>query len=514
MVDNFGHQQPGVKISVMQSPGTNTITDTSGVFEIAAAIGSKLVISYPGYYTDNYKVKDTSAIRIQLVKSYLQDPAVIDVLYDTIRKQSNNGAVGAIYSRQLTTTPATSYMYALAGRLAGLRIKQEAGYRAPYVGGLLKQANLIGGQSPDAKFGEGFTGNETSEFTANLRSQAPIIMIDGVQRDFTSLDMDNIESVSVLKDGLSTILLGQQSSRPVLLITTTKPQLGAPRISLSAQTGVQNALTKPQTLSAYEYAFLYNEALQNMGNEPIYKQADFDAYRNQSDPLGHPDVDWFDKLLKSNARISRYNVGLNGGNNTARYVVSLGYMNQEGMFRDYNLEKYSTALTYNRYTVNTNVDVNVTKNFNVALQLFGRIQDGNQPGTGPADLLSALYSTPNNAYPVYNPNGSFGGNNQFTNNLFARLTKSGYTQDYARDVMANLVLKYKFDDFVKGLYFRMQANTTVGATTSIIRTKVNPVYQYFENNDGFGYNAFGGISAQSNAFNLSSNYQNTYAQVA
>ncbi len=195
-----------------------------------------------------------------------------------------------------------------------------------------------------------------------LRGQSPVTLIDGVQRDIFTIDPENIESVSVLKDGFSTIMLGMRGSRGAILVTTKKPIAGTPHVSFTAEAGIQTPLGFPESLPAYQYAYLYNEALYNANQRPTYEFEDFDAYRNQTDPYGHPDVDWFNTILKGRSLMSNYNLNLSGGGSTARYSVGLSYLNQEGLFRDNN-PNYNTNAQIQRYTINTNIDVDVTKSF-------------------------------------------------------------------------------------------------------------------------------------------------------
>ena len=517
VVDPFGRGLANAQVTVAEKSGLTAVSDQEGVFTISVDEGDKLIVNYLGYYPYQKRISAADAtLMVRLDERYLTVTDTTKVLYGAVKTEDNLASISTIHTRQLLGTPASSYSAALAGRLAGLHVKQNSGYRNPYIGGLTRIVDqFIGIVSPDGKFGSNFTSTESSDFSLTSHSRTPITIIDGVQRDFTSIDFDNIESISILKDAMSTIMLGQRSSSPVLLITTTQPSKGAPRISFSAQYGLQQSLSDPKPLSAYEYAYLYNEALLGSGNTTIYKQADFDAYRNNSDPIGHPDNNWKDILLKKTAPISRYSFNVNGGNNIARYVVSLGYLSQDGLFNESTVKDYSTALTSKRYTVNSSIDVNVNKNFNVALQLFGRIQDGNQPGLGYSSLYSSMITTPSNAYPITNPNGTYGGNKNFTSNLYARTFASGYTLDNARDVLANLNMVYKFDSFIKGLYARIQGNTTAGTTSTIIRTENSIVYERVVGATGtVAYNPFGSSIAQSNDFNLSSNYQTTYAQAA
>src|SRR3546814_115107 len=154
---------------------------------------------------------------------------------------------------------------------------------------------------------------DNSEIMASLRGMRPVTIIDGVQRDISSIAPENIESITLLKDALSTILLGQRSSRGVLLVTTKRALPGGPHVSFTAQTGVQTPVGLPKTLPADQFAWLYNEALQNDGLEAAYTAEDFNAYRSGSSPFTHPNINWYDYLLKDQAPISRYNLGLGGG---------------------------------------------------------------------------------------------------------------------------------------------------------------------------------------------------------
>src|SRR5690606_17472802 len=119
---------------------------------------------------------------------------------------------------------------------------------------------------------------------------------------------------------------------------------------------------------------------------------------------------------------TKYNLGVTGGLKNARYALALSYLNQEGMFQSLDNIDYETNLELNRYLINSTIDVDVTKSFNIGLQLFGRVQDGRQPGAGTGNILNALYSTPNNVYPVFNADGSYGGSSVYPVNLYQQVT--------------------------------------------------------------------------------------------
>lgn len=517
--NQFKEPLAGVKVAVAKTADTAT-TDKNGVFQILAQKGSVLQITGKGYNAAHYTINRADKINIQLSDQFLKNTDKVDVLYNTINKEENLGAVSTIYTNQLTTTPASLYTYALPGQLAGLYTRQTSGFGSPQAGSPTTNSFLV-----NYVTSRNITSNDNNgQISLQVRgavnasgfASAPITIIDGVQRELSSIDPETIESVSVLKDGLSTILLGINSSNAVLLVTTKKAQPGRTLISFTAQTAIQQSLGLPTPLPAYQYAYLYNEALQNDGKAPFYTTADFDAYRNHTDPIGHPDVNWFNTILRKNSPMRNYKLNITGGNNIARYSVSLNYLNQAGILQSDPTLSYNTNNNLSRYILNSDINISATKNFTIDLQLFGRVQSINYPGqgaTGFNNIFSTLFGTPNNAYPVYNPNGSFGGNNQsfYQNNLLAMSQYSGYTLTQNHDILTNLDLKYDMGSYLKGLSLRAKGNFAINSQNYIDRSSQNAVYQYNANGT---YNVFGSSRPQSNSFNNVSNSRYSYAQAA
>ncbi|MFS8616366.1 MAG: SusC/RagA family TonB-linked outer membrane protein [Solitalea sp.] len=448
---------------------------------------------------------------------YPKAPAdTLNLLYGDRPAAENLQSIATVYTRELTTTPAALYTYALTGRLAGLATNQIGGWplkEGLFPGDYNKHEHSLNDRY-ERMIGRPGEPTDNAEILVSLRGQRPVTIIDGVQRDISSVAPENIESITVLKDALSTILLGQRSSRGVLLVTTKRAQPGGPHVSFTAQTGVQTPVGLPKTLPAHEFAWLYNEALLNDGLEAAYSGADFAAFRDGSNPYTHPNVDWYDLVLKDRAPISRYNLGVSGGGHTARYSVSLDYLDRQGLFKDTEFDNpYNTNVEIKRYVINTNVDVDVNRNFSVALGLFGRIQDGNQSGRGTAAIMDGLLNTPRNAYPIFNPNGSLAGTSGMTDNIYGLLGNTGYQLDYSRDLVANLRLKYKMDDWLEGLWGQIQANTAVMTATATNRSKSFPVYEMIITPGDTAYNMFGTIADQQNTFRVTNNAQYWYAQV-
>lgn len=511
VVDEYNRGLKGVEIKIRASGATAT-SGEDGRFTVNAKHTDVLLFTYPNYAAAEVSMRDSAQVLIiKLNPNYISHSDKTDVLYESKNTDKILGSISTVYTGQLTSTPAPLYAYGLTGRLPGLYTQQTRGWEGTNNSALVSQ-DVDGLYYPTSK---GATApNDNTELTLKLRGQTPVTIVDGVQRDIYTIDPENIESVSVLKDAASTILLGQRSSRGVVLVTTKKPVTGKPHISFTAQAGVQTPLSLPDPLSSYQYAYLYNEAQANEGNQPAYTYNDFAAYKNHTDPYGHPDVNWFNTILKNSSMISRYSLNITGGGNAARYAVGISYLNDDGLFKGSN-PAYPTNATIKRYTINSNIDVDVTKDFNARLQLFARVQDDNQPGGGTDAIISQMYSTPNNAYPVLNPDGSFGGTQAFSTNMYSLLTQSGYIQDYTRDIFSNLELNYKFDRFIKGLWAKVQSNVSVYASNSTNRSAGVPTFKMSLDATGDTiYSRYGKITDQQNAFNLTYSAQYWYLQGA
>ncbi|WPU96391.1 SusC/RagA family TonB-linked outer membrane protein [Mucilaginibacter sabulilitoris] len=504
------YSQPLKGATIMVKGKTDIFkSEAGGRFEVNAPAGSVLVFTYPDHLVNEVRVTAGKSLVVKLDESYLKMPKRLDVLYGTADRTNVLGSISTIYTNQLTTTPASLYVYALPGQLPGLYTQQVSGFTSFNLTPLSSAAVI--GKTLVNETSNNNTSSDNSEFNITVRGQSPITVIDGVQREISSLDPESIESISVLKDGLSTILLGINSSKPVVLVTTKSGEVGKPRITFTAATGVQQSLGLPKPLPAYQYAFLLNENLLSDGKVALYNDADFAAFKNHTDPYRHPDVNWFKTILNDYSPMSTYKLNVNGGTNVARYSVSLGYFNQGGIFKTADEVPYNTNTDLSRYIINSDVGVQVTKNLNVDLQLFGRIQTTNEPGASYTNILSDLYNTPNFAYPVRNPNGSFGGNTVYTNNLLSKTEYSGYTQNKADDILANLDINYDLSSVTKGLTAKLKGNLSYQSISALNRSLTNAVYSF---NADSSYSVFGGALAQNNSFATVYTSRQSYGQLS
>lgn len=374
----------------------------------------------------------------------------------------------------LLNVPVSSVMGALYGRLAGLSLRQ----------------------------GSGAPGKDVPN--ESLRGMAPLIVVDGVPRDFTMMDLYQVSSVVVLKDAVATAIYGQRGQGGAILITTRRGVAGKAHISFTAKTGSLNSLTTPKLLNAYDYAILFNEGLVNSGQQPLYTNDDLSKYQNGSDPYGYPNVDWYHTVFKDKTAIQQYNLNISGGAKTARYFIDLDYLNQGGALNIPNdINTYPTTNYFKRYNFRTNLDLQLTKSTSATVDIFGRIQNGNEPGSGMDAIYDNVMSVPANAYPIFNPDGSLGGNRQYPNNIWGMITQSGYIPSYSRTLGMNLSIKQDLT-FLKGLYATARGSFISYYDERTLRTKSIEVFDMNidQVTGDTTYTKFGNTGTQTNTMSV------------
>ena len=514
VVDQYGNPVSDVTVT-MKNSNFKVVTGVDGIFKFQLKKGDILCLSHPGFIHKEIKVnklkKTERVFRVTLDEHFIKDKELISGPYEGKDKKHFLGSASTIYTDKLSSMMGTTILPALEGRLSGLNITQYRGARIHQTSA--NSTSDIVGNVP--VFGEGFYSDNT-EFNVGSRGIAPVVVIDGIQRELYSIDPEAIESVSIQKDALSSMFLGMRSSRGALVITTKEPIKQGFQLSFTGRFGVQSALKTPNPLSAHQYAYLLNEALQNDGKEPFYTYDDFNKFRTQSNPYTHPNVNWFDEILNNTSTTQSYNLNVTGGNKFAQYFVSVGYMGENGLFSNpTESDAHDTNLSYSRYMISSKVNINITDDFTAKVTLLGRVEDGNQPGAKYSNLLNAIYTTPNNAYPIKNPNGTWGGNVTFDNNLMSQAINSGYIMDTARDMVGGINLKYDFDKLVKGLSARLVGNVSIQNRSYTERSNRAPVYSYGLDKEGKEiYTQYGSSDSQINKFYSVTSYQQMYGQFA
>ncbi|MDR6562133.1 MULTISPECIES: SusC/RagA family TonB-linked outer membrane protein [unclassified Arcicella] len=382
------------------------------------------------------KRTDKSPISTDTIKIFNKS-AVKNIAYGIQPITHVTSAMSTVKGEDLEKNFSLNLGNTLYGRLAGLTVTQggsEPGVSTPniYVRGI----NTIGG-----------AGN------------APLYIIDGYLSNgsgtanaFMQLLPEEIESISVLKDASATAIYGARAANGVVLVTTKTGNEGPLKISFTARYGFNQAQYIPKFLNSYNYATLYNEALTNDGLAPRYTQADLDAYQNGSDPLFHPNVNWYNEVLRPTSAVSSYDLTFNGGDKFVKYFVVLNAINSQGLFKKFgNMNDESSNSDYSKYNFRTNLNVALSQRLSAEFKIAGAIEESNNPNNyTTASTFSLLSSLPPNAFPIYNPNGTFGGNALYANPV-GNLLATGFAKNNTRTILSSLKFTEQLDMITNGL---------------------------------------------------------------
>jgi TonB-linked SusC/RagA family outer membrane protein len=492
--DEEGKAVDKVTVAVLDE-FTQTVTDNDGQFTISAAPGKILSFSKFGYTQQFHTLLDRKEVTITLVKQVAEE--TFQVAYGTRTKSELTSSISTISANDLSKAPVSTLGNAIQGLGSGLTVLRTVGAEPGW-----DQPNIYirGVQT----FGGGY---------------APLVLVDDVERDFTQLDPEEIESFTILKDAAATAMYGMRGANGVILVTTKKGFVGKPIISLTAQTGMQSPTRLPEYADSKAFVGYRNQALRNDYNK--LSDSEFNSLF-LSDPKNNPDnyngsnpylyanTDWYDSFLKSSAPQQSYKLSFRGGTEIAQYYVMLGVVNQEGLYNyaDAN-DGFSTQNNFSRYNFRTAIDVNLTKNLKIGVNLGGRVENRHVPGTGAGTIISALSKLPS-TMPIFNQDSSIAGSAIYKTNPYGMIARTGFQDRFTRYIQGTTTADLRLDNVLKGL----SANALFGfdASKQYGRSKNQKYAVYQQNSDG-SYTQYGegssidlNYSGWDNTFGLMLNY--------
>jgi len=357
VIDSGGQPLPGVSI-VIKGTSIGTITDTDGNYNLAhVPADATLIFSFVGMQAQEIIIKGRSQINVTMEESTIGLDEVVAIGYGTQKRESITGSVASIEAKDITAVKAPNVTNALAGKLPGLRAVQRSG--AP--------------------------GDDDA--TIDIRGFGnPLVIVDGVERDFSQIDANDIESISILKDA-SAAVYGFKGANGVVLITTKKGGSGKPKITYTAYYGFQKVTRYPDLLNGYDYATLYNEAQQNVGVNAPYSEEDLANFKK-----GIGTTDWWNEVVQKSSPQMYHHVSVSGGTEKVKYFFSFGLTDQDGMYK-------SGDYTYKKYNVRSNISAEVASGLTVDFQLSGRYDTRKKPYE--ADPLSRSIQMAKPVVPIY-----------------------------------------------------------------------------------------------------------------
>lgn len=403
ILDEKGESVIGASV-IVKGTINGTITDVDGKFSLNVNENDILTVSYLGFLSQEIPVAGKSSLQITMKENVEMLNEIVVVGYGVMRKKDLTGAVSSIDAKSMQDKPVANIGEALQGRASGVQI--------------------INSGAPGSNVSIRIRGIST------INNSEPLLVIDGVPTDLSlnSLNMEDVQSVDVLKDASATAIYGSRGANGVVLITTKKGKSGDGVVSFSANWGIQNATSVPEMLNASQFASYHNDMIANYnGTESLMQRPDF------VDPttLGKG-TDWMDELLRTSL-IQNYSISYSGGTDKSNYYVSAGILDQEGIVIN---------TSYKRYTIQFNGESkvkpwlkfgnNITLSHDVKKQGSYNIRDAMaaQPTQSVYDENGSYSGPENPAYwygDIKNPVGNAKVNSQRTNgynmlgNVFAEI---------------------------------------------------------------------------------------------
>jgi len=367
VTDPSGSPLPGVTV-VVKGTTRGIITNSDGSYTIPnVPPDGTLVFSFVGMKTQEIEVAGKTTINVTLLEETVGIEEVVAIGYGTQKKVNLTGAISSVQGEVLLKAPATNLSNVLVGRLPGLIAVQGNGKPGSSSSISIRGASTIGDNSA-------------------------LIIVDGLVRDFQNIDPNEVESLTILKDASATAVYGSRAANGVILVTTKRGALGKPVFSYNGFGGIQQPTVYPRLMNGYEYATTKNQARENMGLSPEYTDQQLEDIRKGNVPK----TDWYDETLNKHAFQMQHNMNVSGGTEAVKYFLSLGYLNQNGLF---------DKLNYKRYSVRSNIDASLSRNLTVAVDIDASTRKANGSSFSPEMIFHDIIT----AYPLdvpFNPDGT------------------------------------------------------------------------------------------------------------
>ena len=431
VVDEKG--QPMIGVTVVEDGTTNgTTTDLDGTFSLTVASNnSVLVFSSLGYKEQKEPVGARTTFNVTLKEETQAIDDVVVVGYGVQKKGMLTASVASIGSEKLTNAPADNISNMLGGKLPGLVSRQTSG---------------VPGDNESEIYIRGISTTGTS---------TPLILVDGVERDFANLDPSEIANITILKDAASAAVYGVKGANGVILVTTRRGEVARTTVSYNGAITLSQNADMLELLDGNEYAYWHNKATDLDGTAREYNEAQLGYIRNGNDPQGvFGNTDWLKLIFKKVAVGHNHNVSVTGGNKTVRYFVGGSFLDQDGIIEN---------VWFKRYNLRSNIDISLSDRLTLKVDVSGRIENRHQPGVsaGSSDPTASLdnggadYGYKNiifyaiSARPTVNPQMPDGTYIGYYNPLIAR-DESGFMDRNNSYVQTSLNLEYKIPG-VEGL---------------------------------------------------------------
>lgn len=400
---------------VVKGTTNGTITDMDGRFSLDAPKGAKLQISYIGYITKELTVDTKTDYVIELVEDSQALEEVVVVGYGTEKKVNVIGSIAQIGSEKLENRSTPQLSNVLTGQMAGVTVIQRSG-RPGNSGGEIRVR------------GVGSFGGESNKSDA-------LVLIDGIPGKLNDVSSEDVESISVLKDASTAAIYGSRAANGVILVTTKTGKEGKVSVGYNGYVGFNTPTALPEFVDTWQYATLYNEAV---GRE-AYTQEEIQKFRDGSDPDHYANARYLDEVFSRKGLQTGHDVTINGGNAENKYMVSFGYLKQNGI-----VEKND----YQRYNARVNLINEILPGLKLTSRLsgvYGNRKEPMAPGGDDADNMLVLIQKALR-FPGLTPtilsDGSFGAGRELHGTPAGWIKSDSFYENPEFSLNANVRLDY------------------------------------------------------------------------
>jgi TonB-linked SusC/RagA family outer membrane protein len=501
---------PIIGATVIEKGTSNGIvTGSNGEFRLRVSRNDAVLqVSFIGFKSQEIPLNRQTFFNIVLNQLITGLQEVVVVGYGQQKKESVIGAISQISTEELLSTPSANITQAIAGKISGVVTSQASG-----TPGSDNAKIYIRGRATFAGDGQ------------------PLVLVDGIERDFSQIAPDDIQTISVLKDASATAVYGVRGANGVILVTTKRGRDQKPVVSLTTNWQMQSPTRKDTYLDSYQSVLLLEEALSNDGLPSQFSSSDIEMYRKSSagelsgvDAALYPDVDWYNTILRSSAPAQRYNVNVQGGTKKMRYFASGEYYNQKGLFKDLSLDLYGNEsnTSYARYAFRANIDYIISRNLTVSANFGTRFEIRTGPNASESTIFYEMNHTPGWLFPVSYTIGEgdaqqtlWGGSSQYQTNIAAEFAVGGFFQTTNTINETSFVVDYNLDWLTKGLKLKGMASLDYNAS---YRRLFRGDFAAYELNDRdnyqsiTAYNKFNTDAKLSYAGNSNSNTMKVYLE--
>lgn len=423
VVDEFNKPIQGAIVKSVKNPLQAGLTDNDG--NVSLALESSGYVNVSHHNIEKVVSVSSTSLKIQLKKSDTK----INVGYGITKTQDETTtAIDLVYSDKLHKSSLNNPTESLYGKLKGLMVLQNGG--EPW------------SRDPSLFLrGTGTTGTNRI-----------LVLVDGFERELSSLSLQDIENVSVLKDGTDVAKYGIRGANGVILVNTKRGESNSFHVDVSYDKGWNTPFRKPTFLNSFDYANAVNQASVLDGNQPVYSSLDLNNFKNGDSPFTHPNTDWWDATLKDFGATSNVNTSFYGGGKSINYYTSLNYQNERGILDNTTLDsRYDSSVRYDRLNFRTNLDIQLSPTTKFIVDASGYIGGQKQPSGGINNIINAIYSIPSGAIPIRTPTGEWAGTQNYNNNPVALASSRGIATFNYRTLYTNGKIIQDLGKILKGL---------------------------------------------------------------